>query len=634
VKDTQDAAVEGATVTLVSADGDNVQYTGTTDEDGAYSINVIQATRNYNVTVVAEGYEDGTATVEFGGESKTQDFTLAAKPLLAEGTYYVYNPLTEKFLSRGNAWGTSAVVDDYGVAIKVALADGKYTLTGFDNNVTYGDDTWMFSDAGGDRARSYILNKVANGFTMTNTNNNMLVYVYTNENGDKYRVAGNAIKGDNYTNDAQTVWQFLTPEERNRMVADREAAAKTAAFEAAGIAENAQVEVAEPTMLTFASGHSWTQTVVRTQGGQPATNGNGTEMWQATGNYTQTVTNLPAGLYKVTIQAFYRSGNTSECRTRYATGYNTVLAYLEANGNKVQVQSWAVDADGNNPDNMDQAKAKFDAGKYVSEVYTYVGEDGNLNLIVNNPAHIGGGWFIAGNVKYAKVDELIIAGDANLDGLVTTGDAVAAVGFALERTVPSEKAFEAADINKSGKITVSDVVGIINIALDEELDARTMADNANNFLTMDGAEVSLMNSTTFVGFQMDVTLAQGTVLNGVELAQRAAGLTVAYNRVADNTYRIVAFSTDKAAIQGSEGALFSLNIAGNSNVTVSNVEFTDAAARAYALEMAATTGINSVVAGATGTEVYNLGGVKSDKVRKGLNVVRGADGKMKKVFVR
>lgn len=634
VKNAQDAAVEGATVTLISADGDNVQYAGTTDAEGAYTINVIQATRNYNVTVVAEGYEDGTATVEFGGESKTQDFTLAAKPLLAEGTYYVYNPLTEKFLSRGNAWGTSAVVDDYGVAIKVALADGKYTLTGFDNNVTYGDDTWMFSDAGGDRARSYILNKVANGFTMTNTNNNMLVYVYTNENGDKYRVAGNAIKGDNYTNDAQTVWQFLTPEERNRMVADRETAAKTAAFEAAGIAENAQVEVAEPTMLTFASGHSWTQTVVRTQGGQPATNGNGTEMWQATGNYTQTVTNLPAGLYKVTIQAFYRSGNTSECRTRYATGYNTVLAYLEANGNKVQVQSWAVDADGNNPDNMDQAKAKFDAGKYVSEVYTYVGEDGNLNLIVNNPAHIGGGWFIAGNVKYAKVDELIIAGDANLDGLVTTGDAVAAVGFALERTVPSEKAFEAADINKSGKITVSDVVGIINIALDEELDARTMADNANNFLTMDGAEVSLMNSTTFVGFQMDVTLAQGAVLNGVELAQRAAGLTVAYNRVADNTYRIVAFSTDKAAIQGSEGALFSLNIAGNSNVTVSNVEFTDAAARAYALEVAATTGINSVVAGAAATEVYNLGGVKSDKVRKGLNVVRGADGKMKKVFVR
>lgn len=65
VKNAEGAAVEGATVTLFSADGDNVQYTGTTLADGSYSINVIQANRTYDVTAksgdlyaLVEGVDD------------------------------------------------------------------------------------------------------------------------------------------------------------------------------------------------------------------------------------------------------------------------------------------------------------------------------------------------------------------------------------------------------------------------------------------------------------------------------------------------------------------------------------------------------------------------------------------------
>lgn len=83
-------AVEGATVTLVSTDGDNIQYTGTTDAEGAYSINVIQAAREYNVTVTKEGLPDATATVAFGGESKTKNF-------------YMVEPLVVTFVN-GAGW--------------------------------------------------------------------------------------------------------------------------------------------------------------------------------------------------------------------------------------------------------------------------------------------------------------------------------------------------------------------------------------------------------------------------------------------------------------------------------------------------------------------------------------------------
>lgn len=52
-----DKAVAGATVTLTSGD---VIYTGASDDNGAYSINVIQNDKKYNLTVSAPGYIDYT----------------------------------------------------------------------------------------------------------------------------------------------------------------------------------------------------------------------------------------------------------------------------------------------------------------------------------------------------------------------------------------------------------------------------------------------------------------------------------------------------------------------------------------------------------------------------------------------
>lgn len=75
VTDTEGNAAEGATVTLVSTDGDNIQYEGTTDATGAYNVNVIQSSRTYDVIVTKDGKEDYADAVEFP-ESKTTDFTL------------------------------------------------------------------------------------------------------------------------------------------------------------------------------------------------------------------------------------------------------------------------------------------------------------------------------------------------------------------------------------------------------------------------------------------------------------------------------------------------------------------------------------------------------------------------------
>lgn len=891
VKNAQEEAVEGAAITLVSADGDNVQYSGTTDAQGAYSISVIQANRTYNVTIAAEGYEDATATIEFGGESKTQDFVMTAvavdlldeyfvntdlastdgwtashsngfcdfgngkvgeykvrdafapatvdethlstdyvfgfearwagnfasytqeskkelpagyytltydvenvndntqaaaydsrftvtvgdqifadeakewmgakksnwtshsisfvvpedakatisfgygtgtnnlpwevtpalyvsnldmtfksltegavEELLAEiekaqslkndnrpegvdefdaaiadaqlkslssdlaeikaalealrqsmseyvqanspfadGIYYVFNSYSQKFLSRGKDWGTRAVGDDYGLPFNLKVNnDNTYAMQMLDNNCYYGDDYWMYADCTGDRVRNYSFEKTEGGFYIHNTARNVAdnrVYIYLKDDADKWAIAGNAIVGDNISDLAQAVWQVVTLAQRDSIIAVRDAAAKKAAFEAAGIREDAGLlAVGEPTVLTFETGSQWTFNSVR-NGSTATTNDNGTEVFQGTGSFTQNVENLETGLYKVTIQAFYRDGSNGDVARFTNQGYNLSTTFLDVNGTKVQVKSWGLDRiDDGNPNSMDQAKAAFGQGKYVSETFVYVA-DGKLNLTVTIPSFIGAGWFIASNVTYTKMDEEIIAGDANLDGQVTTGDAVAAVNFALEVETPSEKAFKAADVNKSNDITVSDAVAIVNIALNEEPaiefeSASARIDLAGNYLTQDGAEVTLVNNQQFVGFQMDVTLAQGAVFNGVQLSQRAAGLHVAYNRVAENTYRIIAFSIDNNAIEANDGALFRLNITGEQNVSISKIEFADAAARAYSLKLAETTGIRSLNMAAEGTDVYTLGGVKSDKVRKGMNVVRQANGQVRKVMVK
>lgn len=67
VVDSKGNAVAGATVTLISNDGDNVQYEGTTGEDGKAAINVIQSSRTYDVKIKSasgELYMEGVSVAD------------------------------------------------------------------------------------------------------------------------------------------------------------------------------------------------------------------------------------------------------------------------------------------------------------------------------------------------------------------------------------------------------------------------------------------------------------------------------------------------------------------------------------------------------------------------------------------
>ena len=71
-------AVAGATVTLTSGD---VIYTGASDDEGAYSINVIQTDKKYHLTVAAPGYIDYAEKDVDLSQSINKDIALEVEPV-------------------------------------------------------------------------------------------------------------------------------------------------------------------------------------------------------------------------------------------------------------------------------------------------------------------------------------------------------------------------------------------------------------------------------------------------------------------------------------------------------------------------------------------------------------------------
>jgi len=391
VKNSANVAIEGATITLVSADKDNVQYSGVTDVEGAYSINVIQANRTYDVTVSAEGYDDtieenfkmdgasqeknfilkkmntytatfttdyewaevyayvwsgegenkilgewpgtkleaveGVYTVTFKAEAapekiifnngnsgegnQTADLAFEngkayeynqPEPMIADGTYYIKNVGTQKFLAAGANWGTHAVVNEKGLDFGVAIAaEGKYTL---DSQVSNGGNNQFLNGSAADGpwtdggAYEWIVAEVAEG-------------VFTFSTGEKFIMAGEDGKVT-FTDDATAEAAQWT-----LMAAATVDAANLASLEAAtaenGVDATFFIKGADFNRNDLRN-KAWTHT--RNGGNEtfagPSENRTtyGCEYWNNTFDVYQTITDLPDGVYEFTIAGFATNGTS------------------------------------------------------------------------------------------------------------------------------------------------------------------------------------------------------------------------------------------------------------------------------------------------------------------------------------
>lgn len=335
-----------------------------------------------------------------------------------EGIYYLYNTETGKLLTRGNNWGTQCVTNDFGSPWKVYIADGKYTLRMYDIVTADGNTNRALGSNGfadNDKAAEH------EKFTLTGNVNG-----YTLSDGDKKLVSPSNYGENVLATSGNSTWQFLNTSQYNAILA-----AKISAQESA-IATTAGVDISGSSLgavvnddvnwrrtdvskkVAFPSNTSWARTGVPNRAGAQNQGNYGVERYEGGGAYTYTVTGLDKGIYKVGIKAMFRSTNNATCSTIGEAGYVNSSAYLNANGNLVQIKDWySSRVSASNPNSTDEFVAIANNGGYLSEVYTYVGDDGKLDLSAVSESYWGASWFLFNGITLTYYSNAVSDEDVN-----------------------------------------------------------------------------------------------------------------------------------------------------------------------------------------------------------------------------
>ncbi len=266
---------------------------------------------------------------------------------------------------------------------------------------------------------------------------------------------------------------------------------------------------------------------------------------------------------------------------------------------------------------------------------------------------------IKGDIKTLdeSVDNLLVLGDANGDTKVNVLDYQKVVNMILDPTQQPEEdndLFVNLDINQNEVIEVGDLTAIVNYILTQKWKEGYAAVKgfgaANESVTMDITPmqqnvrryaISLQNTEDYTAFQLDVVLPEGMKIVGQSLSDRAGQSHKLYSRAQqDGSIRLLASSVKGESFSGSEGAVLYIDVETTSefkggSVEMMNILFSDvyAQTRAFAIGNGGeATGIDITAAmQSLKQKVYDLGGRMMNGLKKGVNIIQGADGQTKKV---
>ena len=259
-----------------------------------------------------------------------------------------------------------------------------------------------------------------------------------------------------------------------------------------------------------------------------------------------------------------------------------------------------------------------------------------------------------------SVDNLQLLGDANEDGRVNVVDYQNVLNMILApekqpridvyesivaKHQTDDELFRNIDINQNEVIEVGDLTAIVNYILNQTWNGYAAVKSfgaANESVTMDITPmqqnvrryaISLQNTEDYTAFQLDVVLPEGMKIVGQshKLYSRAQQ---------DGSIRLLASSVKGESFSGSEGAVLYIDVETTSDfkggsVEMMNILFSDvyAQTRAFAIGNGGeATGIDITAAMQTlKQKVYDLGGRMMNGLKKGVNIIQGADGQTKKV---
>lgn len=299
---------------------------------------------------------------------------------------YLYNASAKAFLGAGNSWGTQASFND-GIEWAVAGAEKLYTFSG---TVSNGGEKHYFTGTFTDGEATQV--------TVKPVGKN----IYTLQVGGAYV----AYDGTNIVANVAEVseacyWQFVTKEERK--------------------SKYATASVLDPASATFEiSGANFGRNDGANSAwiGGPALGGENTnfcaEKWNAgIVTVSQVVRNMPAGVYRLSAQGFYRMGDMGPAAEARTNGTEVLHGKFFANGDSIPVMSvldcaGMLEGVGNSgytgyglaPNSMAEASKFFSAGLYEhSFMFTLAEGVDTINLGVTKTGSVGNDWLIFDNFR-------------------------------------------------------------------------------------------------------------------------------------------------------------------------------------------------------------------------------------------
>ena len=125
----------------------------------------------------------------------------------------------------------------------------------------------------------------------------------------------------------------------------------------------------------------------------------GGELYQKCGTVSQTVDVPSEGLYRLTLTALYREGTADCCYALGEQGYELSNAYVSINNTYfARIPSWYSDCVSvTRPNTVAVVRTLMNTGKYVMEVYAYVGKSKKATITIHVPGYVADGWCVFNN---------------------------------------------------------------------------------------------------------------------------------------------------------------------------------------------------------------------------------------------
>ncbi len=307
--------------------------------------------------------------------------------VVADGTYYMKNVASGKFLNGGNSWGTQASLVDNGFDVTLTYSNGTYTI---DTNVPNGASRHFLGSNG------YVDSDVANWKIVPAGENFAITLDGVNYIGSDGSSIVNLALTD--ATDAAAQWQLLTKDE---LVAALDGATE-----------------ANPGNATFfIVGQNFNRSDNNRNAawqGSPTVGGinenHAGEKYNTNFDVYQELTGLPAGYYELSAQAYYRAGgndvlvaNKDAKNVILYAGINSVpvMGILDEVGQEGMPNDVNIEGYGQVPNGMSTAAQAFTAGLYANNKVVALVTDGTLRVGIKKDVTIANDWTMFDNFQLA-----------------------------------------------------------------------------------------------------------------------------------------------------------------------------------------------------------------------------------------